>query len=415
VPALAQRLALGEDAVASALPRLEAQGLILRGRFSRAAVEAGALEWCDRDRLASIHRRTLGRLRRAIEPVATADWVRFLLRWQHLAPGTQLHGARGLEAVLSQLQGFHAPAGAWEAEVLRPRLPGYDEEQLDALCLGGGIAWGRFAWERTAGDDDVRPPTSRRPSRATPIAFAPRSELPWLLEASRGSLGPLAAEAAQVLELLDVRGALFVDEIERATGLSGDDVDDALFGLVAAGAITNDGFGTVRRLVRFGRRRELGAPRDGRWSILRTRELRHPPAPRSAFAEPEGWLEKLARSYLARWGVVFREVLARESRVPPWRDLSRVLRRLEDRGEIRAGRFVAGPSGEQFALPEAVESLRAVRRLSRDGRERVTVAAVDPLNLVGTIVAGARVPALAGHRVVFVDGAPEATAASSSA
>jgi ATP-dependent Lhr-like helicase len=162
-------------------------------------------------------------------------------------------------------------------------------------------------------------------------------------------------------------------------------------------------------------RRGHGTARDGRWSILRRQELRTAAEPRSAFAEPPDWIERLARTYLARWGVVFRDVLGREARVPPWRELLRVYHRLEARGEVRAGRFVAGPSGEQFALAEAVESLRAVRKLPREGRERVTVSAIDPLNLVGVVTAGPRVPAIPGHRVVFVDGIPEPAAAAHSA
>lgn len=413
VAALAARLALDAELVEQAMVRLEVDGMVLRGHFTEEAVRSGAREWCDRDRLAAIHRRTLGRLRQAIEPVPVATYLRFLLRWQHLAPGTQLHGGRGLQVVLEQLAGVQVAAGAWEAEVLMPRLPRYEPAHLDALCLGGEIVWGRLAWEQPSSSDleEGKLSSHRRPSRATSIALVPRGDLAWWLDATRGALGPLPAEASRVLDLLDGRGALFVDEIERATGLAPADVDDASWSLVAAGAVTNDAFGAVRRLVATGPRRGHGAPRDGRWSILRRHELRSAPPERAAFAEQEPWVERVARAYLARYGVVVRDVLGREARVPPWRELLRVYHRLEARGEIRAGRFVSGPSGEQFALPEAVDALRAVRKLPAEGRERVTVAAVDPLNLVGLLTPGPRVPAIPGHRVVFVDGVPEVPAA----
>jgi hypothetical protein len=418
---LGEPLGLTEADAAIALGALEADGLVLRGRFLE---DVPGPHFCERTALARIHRATLGRLRREIEPVSTADLVRFLLRWQHLAPGTQLHGPRGLAEVVGQLQGFHAAAGAWEPELLARRVAGYAPADLDALCHAGEVAWGRLSPRELEA-----PPRRAAPTRAAPITLALREDLPWLLAAARAgdcpstppaqSVGPaqqdrsrraqgergevvlpeaLPPAARELLAVLRTRGASFLAELAAATRRARADVEDGLWALVAAGLATCDGFAGLRVITQGDRR--AGVAAGGRWTLL---------GPVDPPGEVEGppLLERLAQQYLRRYGVVFRDLLARED-APPWRELVRVYRTLEARGSIRGGRFAAGRSGEQFALPEAVDALRAVRRLPRTGAERVELSAADPLNLVGVVLPGARVPAVAGGRVVYVDGVPEA-------
>src|ERR671937_568464 len=308
-PVTAAELAhkLGVASVDAELALLENDGLVLRGRYRAGAVET---EWCERTLLARIHRLTLGRLRREIEPVTTQDFLRFLFRWQHVQPGAQLHGAQGLAEIVGQLQGFQAGAASWESDML--------------------------------------------------------------------------------LALLEQRGALFPHELRAQTGLSGREVNEALWELVSGGRVTCDGFAALRGLL-DGKAHAA----SGRWSLLR---------PYEAAQRSPDWQDKLARQYLRRYGIVFRDLLAREPRCPPWRDLLQIYRRLEARGELRGGRFAQAFSGEQFALPEAVDAVRAVRKLPKAGEERVSVSACDPLNLVGVLTPGARVSAFPQNRVAYVDG-----------
>jgi ATP-dependent Lhr-like helicase len=378
---LERTLALPGGLVAAALLRLEADGQVLRGRFSAAPED---VEWCQRRLLARIHRLTLGRLRREIEPVTTASFVRFLLRWQHAVPGSNLHGADGLSHVLRQLQGYEAPAAAWEREILPARVSDYRPEHLDRLCFSGEIAWGRLSPSTGAS----------RTSRVAPIAFFRREDLEWLL-ALRGAgiEEQMSPNARRVHSALSDRGASFFSEIVRHSGRSETEVESGLRELVAFGLITADGFEALRAILDGadgGRRRRAG----GRWSLLK-----FDPTPVELAIEP------YARQLLARWGVVFRDLLGREPLAQPWREMLVVYRKLEARGEIRGGRFVSGFTGEQFALPEAIELLRALRRQERAG-ETVVVAASDPLNLSGFVLPGERVPTVATRSLTLVDGVP---------
>ncbi len=372
-PELARKL--GVASVEVELAALENDGLVLRGRYRQGAAET---EWCERTLLSRIHGLTLGRLRREIEPATTQDFFRFLFRWQHVHPGTQLHGAQGLSEIVGQLQGFQSAAASWESDVLAARLARYDRTLLDQLCFSGEIAWGRLA---CADESPRRAP----PGRATPIALVRREDLPWLLDATRGTGEPLGDRARLLLALLEQRGALFPHELRAQTGLSGRDLNGALWELVSGGRLTCDGFAALRGLLEG-----KAHAASGRWSLLRPYE----PEQR----EPE-WLEKLARQYLRRYGIVFRDLLAREPRSPPWRELLQIYRRLEARGEIRGGRFAQAFSGEQFALPEGVDAMRAVRKIPKAGEESVSLSACDPLNLIGILTPGARVPALPQNRV----------------
>jgi ATP-dependent Lhr-like helicase len=422
---LVARTGLAEARVPAALARLEGEGFVLRGRFdpARAGGDGEApVEFCERRLLARIHRYTTERLRREIEPVTAQDLVRFLLRWQHVAPGTQLEGRRGLLAAVEQLQGVEIAAGAWEASVLPARVTGYRPEWLDELCLSGDVAWARLA-VRAAPDDVVGPDTSPGrggmvPSQATPVSFLVRENLPWLLSAARGgaaSLPPGPGPTRDVLECLRTRGALFFHDLVAVTGRLRVEVTEALWDLVARGLVTADGFGSVRALLsarsrwtrraarpasgeRLRRSAQRSGGGEGRWALV-------PPPPAAGSVDAETLAEAVAEQLLARWGVVFRDLLARETLAVPWREILWALRRLEARGTVRGGRFVTGFVGEQYALAEAVEGLRQTRRRERAG-EIVRVAAVDPLNLVGILTPGPRVPAVRRNTVVYHDGAP---------
>ena len=392
---LASRLGYQPGEVDIALAQLESEGAVLRGHFSQASTE---IEWCERTLLSRIHRLTLGRLRREIEPVTTQDLMRFYLRWQHVHPGTQLHGPTGMAEILGQLQGFQAAASAWERDILASRVARYDPSLLDSLCTSGVAAWGRLSCA------PIDPELEKRralPSRATPIAIVRREDLPWLLEATRGTHDPVGERAGIVHALLAQRGALFFHEMQRATSFSAADLEEALWELVASGHATSDGFASIRILTAPHRRLPAtGHPLSaaGRWSLLRD------PDEATAAVDPKATVEKIARQYLRRYGVVFRDLLGREPRCPPWRELAQVYRRLEARGEIRGGRFAQAFLGEQFALPEALDALRSVRRQKPGGDERVSICAADPLNLIGILSTAPRVPASSGQKIDFVDG-----------
>ncbi|HET9401249.1 MAG TPA: hypothetical protein VFO34_09880, partial [Candidatus Acidoferrales bacterium] len=384
-----------------AMLKLEAQGAVLRGKFT--SPHAAELEWCDRRLLARIHRLTIGALRREIQPVTSAQFMRWLLRWQHVGDGTKVFGERGTLEVIRQLQGFEAPATAWERSILPSRIANYDPKILDQLCLTGAIGWGRLSphpatlEETTSGNHRVIP------TSAAPISFFVRDESEWMMPHA-GAENPeprgISQNAREVLRLLRDHGAQFFTDIVRATGRLKSEVELALWELVAAGMITADGFDNMRALIDPKRRSGHGSgksarPRhsSGRWSVL------YGPTP----VDRNKSLEAVCWMLLRRYGIVFREVIARESILPRWRELLITLRRLEDRGEIRGGRFVSGFLGEQFALPMAVESLRASRKQEPWG-ERVTLSAADPLNLAGSIIPGERVPAISGRSVTFIDG-----------
>jgi ATP-dependent helicase Lhr and Lhr-like helicase len=402
------RLGVRASDVEAALARLEMEGGVLRGRF--VTEDADANQWCERRLLARINRRMLDGLRREIEPVSAADLLRFLFVWQNVKPGTQLHGQPGLARIVAQLQGFEAAAGAWERAILPARLSGYDPAWLDALCLSGGVTWGRLA-ARAAGGT---------PSRAAPIALVRRADLGWLLapETETPDDAALSAPARDVLGFIGRAGASFLDEIISGTRRLRAEVEDAMGELVSAGRITGDGFSGLRALIsatqtRGGararwharwNRRAGGAIGAGRWSLLRAGRI-EPPAEEDPLAH-ETRHEALARQYVKRYGVVFRDLLARETQAPAWRDLVRIYRRLEMSGELRGGRLVAGFVGEQFAAPDAVEALRATRRDQRRG-ELVTLSASDPLNLVGIVTPGPRVAASHTTTVVYKDGVPQ--------
>ncbi|MGD9796987.1 MAG: DEAD/DEAH box helicase [Acidimicrobiia bacterium] len=399
---LALAVGLPEGRVASGLAVLEQDGFALQGRYRPGA---DGIEWVSRRLLARMHAYSRRNRRDGVEAVTAQDLMRFLLRWQHVAPGTQLAGEAGLLAVLEQLQGVEAAAVAWEPELLGRRLRHYQPAWLDRLCHDGHVAWLRLT--PRPGD---QPDTATAPSKATPIAVVFRADLPWLLAATRGGAEPgepAVGATAETLEVLRERGASFATDVLAATGRLPGDVERGLWDGVARGLLMSDGFGAIRarvagtpavarprRLARMGRMAAEAVPSAGRWSIVPAASTGH---------DREELAEAVAEQLLNRWGVVFRDLAVRDSSTLPWRDIQWALRRLEDRGLVRGGRFVGGFSGEQYALPAAVEQLAHVRRAPRTG-ERVTVNATDPLNLVGVVVPGRTVPAVRTNTVTYVDG-----------
>jgi ATP-dependent Lhr-like helicase len=375
---LAQRLAIDESTIGMALIRLETEGQVLRGQFS-----AARDEWCNRRVLSRIHRLTIDALRREIEPVSTADYIRFLYRWQHVAPSARLHGVDGTLHVIRQLEGYEVPSAAWEATVLPARVAGYRREYLDQLCYSGDVQWGRLsphpAFAAAPADGRRR---SIRPTKLAPIALFARENADELIVRGGNERDALSSAAREVLEEIGTRSAPFFADIVRGTKRLPAEVEDALWQLVAAGLVTADGFDALRSLAdrkrRSGEKGLRARPRSsgGRWSLL-TSET------------PRIDAEAFARRLLARWGVLFRDVVvARETLAPPWREILVALRRMEARGEIRGGRFVAGYVGEQYALPDAIEALRSARR-SNDETDIVTVAAYDPLAVTHGLMPGA--------------------------
>jgi len=461
---LGDALGLAGSDIEKGLLRMEASGTVLRGKFTDQTPRAGApapqpvelrstrqpwaavptysspvsasssqkpeIEWCERRLLARIHRLTVGMLRKQIEPVTAAQFMWWLLRWQHVAPGSQAAGERGTLEVLQQLQGFEVPANAWERQVLARRVADYDPKWLDQLCLTGAVGWGRLsphpATLETGGSADGALPRQRRviPTSVAPITFFVREESDWMgLRQNPHSASAKNAEtrvghpqdgdshearglsngAQGVLGFLEQRGASFFADIVRGTGKLKAEIETALWELVAAGVVTADGFDNLRSLIDPKRRAGQGSGRSlrprhsaGRWALLHA----------DAAVERSRAIEAACWMLLRRYGIVIRDLLARESNLPSWRELLMAFRRLEDRGEIRGGRFVDGFLGEQFALPIAVESVRSMRSLPLSG-DTIILSAADPLNLVGILVPGERVPAISGRTVTYRDGVAE--------
>jgi ATP-dependent Lhr-like helicase len=416
VKELAERLGMVLSQVQQGLLQLEGQGQVLRGHFRPSSVEE---EWCDRSLLARIHRRTVTALRREIEPVAASDFMRFLFRWQHCATESQLHGEAGLLEVITQLAGYEAPASAWEASLLKARIANYKPEWLDNLCLRGEVAWGRLTPPGMR--PNLRPVVEgesfRRmtPTSIAPISFVRRDDVPWMLTMARSgkASGPLSIRlslggvAQAIYECLDHRGACFFADLTNQTGHLAGEVEQALWELVAGGLVTADGFDPLRAMIDPRRRRANGKDRArrprysaGRWALFES----YAEDPEAESNPPihlhEQWAKQLAR----RYGVVFRDVLKRESLPMTWRELLLQYRKMEWRGEMRGGRFVDGFTGEQFALPEAVEALRAVRRDPTVGTQAIRLSPADPLNLVGIILPGDRISSHTSQPILFRDG-----------
>ena len=420
---VAARVGLARSDVEIALAALEGEGAVLRGRFARLSGEAD-IEWCDRVLLARVHRMTLGKLRREIEPVTAADFVRYLLRWQHVHEDAMLHGRDGVLEVIRQLQGLELPAPAWEEQIFPKRIKNYDPADLEALCLSGLVAWGRLRpgappepEGETSNGKRAGKPQSAQPTRRALLAFLMREEVGLFLkprEAEEAWRGNLSRPAIEILDFLKERGASFLADITAATGRLRTEAEEALWELVARGLVTGDGVAGLRALIAGAKEKKQGERRlralPGGRAISREAKKRFMPVGRWSLwgsaedaLDVEAGREAHARQLLKRYGVVLRELAVRESGAPRWRELVREFRRMEARGEIRGGRFVSGFMGEQFALPEAVEALRAVRRIPARGKPTI-VHASDPMNLMGIVTPGPKVSARSREVILYRDG-----------
>jgi ATP-dependent Lhr-like helicase len=411
---LAERLSVPAKEIWKQMLRLEMTGAILRGVFeSTGSLESLAdedIEWCERRLLQRIHKRTLVALRKQVEPVTPTVFMQWLLRWQHVAPNTQLSGEAGLLEALRALEGFEAPAIEWERSILPQRVAGYDPRWLDALCLSGTVGWGRISPHPAFASIDSGGPRRVVPTSMAPVTFFVREEALWMdlcLSERKISETCLTASlselAGRVRDILSSGGAMFAGDLVRRLSVPAAELDLALWELVAAGLVTADGFDSLRMLI-DPRRKQTAASRTrvkqaaGRWSLFRGLDE----SGQQTVIQREAEIESACNMLLARYGVIFRDLLERETTVPRWRELLGLLRRMEARGEVRGGRFVSGFGGEQFALPAALDSLREARR-SGIKLEPVTIAAADPLNLIGIVIPGERVAAIAGNRVTFDD------------
>jgi ATP-dependent helicase Lhr and Lhr-like helicase len=405
--ALAAPLGLGPSEIAAALIALEVEGFAMRGRFTPQAADE---EWCERRLLARVHLYTVKRLRAEIEPVAAGDFLRFLLGWQRVSGEQRMEGPDALESLVAQLEGFEAPASAWETEILPARLTGYDPAWLDDQCLAGRIAWTRLRPRNGRPNAGVSRPA---PVRTTPITLLPRRHASlWTSLSGPPDPADPSPRAQTVLAFIREHGASFFDELVEGSGLLRQQVEEALAELVGLGLINSDSFAGLRvLLVPADRRKPIAGARRrrrtvpfgmedaGRWALVR-----RPPA--NGAQDSGEAVEHVARALLNRYGVVFWRLLEREAQwLPPWRELLRVYRRLESRGDIRGGRFVAGFSGEQYALPDAIGMLREARRKPASGT-LLSVSGADPLNLVGILTPGPRLAALTGNRLLYRDGLP---------
>jgi ATP-dependent Lhr-like helicase len=468
VEALAHSFGLTKNEIEGGLLKLEAEGFVIRGQFSPGGAET---EWCARRLLARIHSYTLNRLRQEIEPVATTDFIRYLLAWQKLAPEHQMEGPESVRAIIEQLEGFEAPAASWEGELLPSRLAEYDPAWLDALCLSGEVVWARLtppastaASRLASAENGVERVRGAAPVRNTPIALLQRKNFAiWNSVFPQPSLNKaeFSTTTSAVHDYLATRGASFFTDLVEGTKLLRSQVEEALAELVANGLVVSDSFAGLRALLTPSSRKTQAASRRkhrqpvyemasaGRWSLLNrhTGTAGVPPATMGQVAPSEALIatnaggtpavpEEIARILLKRYGVVFKRLLEREGIALPWRVLLRTYHRLEARGEIRGGRFVAGISGEQFALPEAVGMLRAIRRartgsvdfgirspsqvsedsateslvigLPSNEESLISVSAADPLNLIGIITPGGRITAFTANRILYHNGEPVA-------
>jgi ATP-dependent Lhr-like helicase len=415
VAEIADSLSVAASQIQSAMLGLEAEGVAMRGRFTPDAAQE---QWCERRLLARIHRYTVKRLRAEIEPVQARDFLRFLCEWQRVLPGARMQGSDALAAVLAQLEGFEAPAGAWETEVIPSRITEYEPQWLDEHCRAGRFIWTRLAVRAARANDGANRGIS--PVRSTPIVLLARRNVPlWSAMVDQSDPADLTSKAQAVADFMRAHGASFFEEIADNVGMLPAEVEEALAELVASGLVNSDSFAGLRVLLmpsgrrgkptsysgRHKRRLALYGMADaGRWAFVRRSPVR-------TVERKDEAVEQIVRTLLRRWGVIFWKILTREAAwLPPWRDILICCRRLEARGEIRGGRFVAGFSGEQYATPEAVGLLREVRRKPLS-QQYVALSAADPLNLIGILTPGPKLASLERNRLLYRDGTPVASLA----
>ncbi|MDA1163227.1 MAG: DEAD/DEAH box helicase [Planctomycetota bacterium] len=507
----ARRTGTKPNQACAALEALEGEGIVLRGRFRATDQLAGRVsnanyeqcdcvdnvgqcspngsadfsatvkttnaepspEWCHRRLLSRIHRLTMQGLRQQIQPVSPEVFLQFLTNHHGLTSKSRRAGVNGLFEVISLLQGYDLAAVCWERDLLPARVEGYRPALLDELCLSGEVAWRRLFPPKR--DSESRAGVTR----VVPVSIFLRGDQDWLATASQpDEEPPLTGSAQAAVELLDSSGAMFAADLQQQLGLAGGTFQDVLGELITVGLLTADGFGGLRSLLAergqaassISRRRGLARRRIasgsiGRWSLWRHRSStdqmsdgggQEPALPTVALITAplthNEVVEQWAWQLLRRWGVVFRDLLEREAGTPRWWELLQVYRRLEARGEIRGGRFVAGVAGEQFALGDTVKKLRHLRDGTPDAGNKaisrtagirtgflnspdasaepaaeaepefdldhsgatsispsdevVILSAADPLNLVGIITRHSRVPATAHNRIALLNGKP---------
>src|SRR5271170_2195121 len=419
---LGERLGIAAGEIWQQMLRLEMSGTILRGCFetspTASAIAEEDVEWCERRLLQRIHRRTLHALRKQVAPVTPADYMRFLLDWQHLGVQRQLTGEQGLLEAIRGLEGFEAPAVEWERSIFPQRVANYDPRWLDTLTLTGLVGWGRISPHPAFASIEIGGPKRIIPTGMAPITFFLREEALWMdLCLSQRQIpeanltGSLSELANKLRSYLGERGAMFPGDIARVLGAPVEDVSHALWELVAAGLVTADGFDSLRMLVDPRRKQMFASPTRvkpvahsrnaaGRWSMLCVANPVQE-TPGEAAARREAQVESASMVLLRRYGVVFRDLMERETAMARWRDLLWMYRRLEARGVVRGARFVSGFGGEQFALPEALESLRELRLKGAGQRVPITYAAADPMNLIGIVIPGGRVACVPGKTVTY--------------
>ncbi len=403
VRSIAASMGLSRNEILQALLALENEGFVFRGKYSRGLPED---EWCERRLLARINRYTIETLRKSIEPVSKADFMRFLFRWQHVMPEEESNRQNLLPVILEQLAGFDAQAVSWEGDILPTRLGEYNYMWLDLLCMSGSYIWGRFNYMNNSKSNEK----INSPIRTTPITFIERQNLDTFINQSEknNSGGKFSSYANLVLQELDKNGALFFDQIRFNTKLLDTQVENALCELISHGVITSDSFTGLRALLipdkylnekRRSKKMLFSLQQAGRWWKINPEQEQQD--------NHEETIERIAMMLLKRYGIVFRKLAEKEKLLPHWRDLLRFYRRMEARGEIRGGRFIDGFWGEQFALPEAVARLRSIRNEEKDGKF-VVISASDPLNLTGVITPGKRIPSIYSNRIMYCNGVPVA-------
>ena len=408
--------------ISVALLALQNEGYAMQGYFSPEAAET---EWCERGLLARMHRYTIRSLREEIQPVTVADYMRFLFAWHGMGE-IRPEGDSALLAALEKLEGYSIPAAAWEKDILPARLNDYSSAALDRLCSSGRIVWTRLNSERHRPNRDEASASKAVLLRNTPITLLEREHLGlWQKLYPSGAIQDrkLSSAAEKTLDVLRRRGASFFVDLVQNTGLLRTQVETALAELAACGAVTSDSYAGLRALITpesrrpgysHGNRRRRRASimnsvdAAGRWSAIAC-ATENPGTPEKSTwpGTDENTLGAVVDTLLKRYGVLFRKVLEREPDLPPWRELLYVCRRMEARGEIRGGYFVEGCSGEQFARPEAIALLRKQKNATQELPAAV-ISASDPLNLVGVILPGDRIPALHTNRVLFRNGLPVA-------
>ncbi len=397
--------------IESALTALEAEGSVMRGSFTEQTSE---VQWCDRNFLARLHKRAISKLRNQIKPVGAKQYTRYLARWMRLTSDTRGEGVESLSSIIESLEAYEAPAGIWESDILASRSFKYKPELLDYLNATGRFVWCRLSVpDRLSGKGGNKRIYRHRTSiRTIPLAFVKRNRLSiWksLTEKSTPIEPKLSSKSHLILESFADYGPLFFEEIQDELGLLPVHVEESLVELFALGMVTCDHFGGIRSLLtpenerrrksRSGRLHSHAVQSSGRWSLLQ-----HPKRKSKSQLTEDELIRTAAKALLYRYGIVFQNLLVREGKyIPPWRQLQRYYARMEDRGELRSGRFVENVAGQQFAIPVAVDLLRNSDKDTYESQS-TTVHSADPFNLSGIISVGISGAVQSSDRLVYQDG-----------